>query len=376
LTSRAAARYKPAIFEEELHLIRAAVFNAYLSTWGGGERSTYAIATALARLGMDVEVLTFESKVPTQAEIDAFFGPGNGGFRIRSLTSENGLWDDALRACLEKTAVFVNHCAGSAFANPCPLGLYFVMFPFQDAGAWVQSYQHFVCNSEFTRRYTVQRWLSRSTEVLYPAAEDVAYETVLRRPDVVTIGRFNWRGHAKNQRFLVDAFDEVLDLLPRNARLVLLGKYNDDPDNREALRALQERCRRLPVSFEINVPEQRKREILSGASVFWLGTGVGKEEPAGASEMEHFGIAVVEAMRAGLVPLCYHLGGPREIIEHARSGFLYRDLEELKTYTVALFARRDIQDSMRAKAVQRSARFTRAERDRALDRFIRSVVIA
>jgi len=92
--------------------------------------------------------------------------------------------------------------------------------------------------------------------------------------------------------------------------------------------------------------------------------------------MEHFGIAIVEAMRAGVVPLCYHLGGPREIVEHAKSGFLYRDVEELKTYTLALVARPDIQESMRTSAVQRAARFTRAEFDRALGGFLRSVVLA
>src|SRR5439155_15511352 len=63
-------------------MIRAAVFNTYLGTWGGGERSTYAVATALSQLGFDVEVVTFEDRAPNIEEIDAFFGPGHSGFRI------------------------------------------------------------------------------------------------------------------------------------------------------------------------------------------------------------------------------------------------------------------------------------------------------
>jgi len=358
-------------------MIRAAVFNTYLGTWGGGERSTYAVATALSQLGFDVEVVTFEDRAPNIEEIDAFFGPGHSGFRIRTLTAAVANREGVLREYLADKAVFINHSAGNDFRNPCPMGLYFVMFPFQRAGPWIPSYQHFICNSEFTRTYTLRRWgKTLPTEVVYPAAEDVRSAQVDRAPEILTIGRFNWQGHMKNQDQMVDAFDDIVDLLPKGWRLTLLGRLNDLPENQEPFRALQQRCRRLPVSFEINVSEQRKRELLSRASIFWHGTGVGKEEPDDAAEMEHFGIAIVEAMRAGVVPLCYHLGGPREIVEHAKSGFLYRDLEELKTYTLALVARPDIQGPMRTKAVQRAERFTRTEFDRALGGFLRSVVLA
>jgi len=198
--------------------------------------------------------------------------------------------------------------------------------------------------------------------------------TVSRAPDILTIGRFNWRGHKKNQDLLLEAFEDILDLLPKGWRFVLLGKLNDQPDNVQHFQALRRRCRRLPVAFEVDVSEQRKRELLGRASLFWHGTGLGKEEPAEAAEMEHFGIAVVEAMQAGAVPLCYHRGGPKEIVEHGQSGFVYRDVEELKAFTLALVARQGFQNSMRARAMERAARFTRSEFDRALGAFVRSVV--
>jgi len=92
--------------------------------------------------------------------------------------------------------------------------------------------------------------------------------------------------------------------------------------------------------------------------------------------MEHFGIAIVEAMRAGLVPLCYHLGGPSEIVEHGRSGYLYRDAEELKIFTMLLISRQASLDSMRSAAQSRAMRFTRDEFDRAFEAFVASVVMA
>src|ERR1043165_8068849 len=108
-------------------MIKAAIFNTYLNTWGGGERSTYAVASTLASLGFDVEVVTYEEKTPSAQEIERFFGPGHGGFRVRSIAPG----DESLRKYLADKAIFINHTAGSAFPNPCPLGIYFVMFPFQ-----------------------------------------------------------------------------------------------------------------------------------------------------------------------------------------------------------------------------------------------------
>lgn len=355
-------------------MLKVAVFNNYLNTWGGGERSTYANAAAFVALGCEVEVVSFEDSVPTLSEIEDFFGPGYRGFNLRSLAAAGGDRDSVLRDYLSDRAIFVNHCAGSSFVNPCPLGLYVVMFPFQEGGDWVRSYHHYLCNSEFTRVHTWDRWGSDLSAILiHPAAGD-SYEAASDRSnDILTIGRFNWRGHAKNQDAMVEAFEGIADLMPRSWRLVLMGKLNALPDNLTAMDALRRRCRRLPIAFEVNVSEQRKRQLLSRATLYWHATGVGRTL---GQEMEHYGIAVVEAMRAGVIPLCYHRGGPTEIVEHAKSGFLYRDLEELKTFTLALVAREGLREEMRARAMERALAFGRAAFDRQMGAFLHSVVAA
>jgi glycosyltransferase involved in cell wall biosynthesis len=355
-------------------MLKVAIFNDYLNTWGGGERSTYATAAAFAALGFQVEVVSFEARVPTLSEIEHFFGPGYSGFSLRSLDASEGDRDGVLRTYLSDKAIFVNHTTASSFVNPCPLGIYAVMFPFQDGGAWVRSYHHFLCNSEYTRLNTLERWgADLSAILLYPGAGDSYAPAPQRSKDVLTIGRFNWRGHIKNQDAMVDAFADIAHLLPDGWRLVLLGKLNELPDNLTAMDALRRRCRKLPVAFEVNVSEERKRELLSQASIYWHATGLGRSH---AHEMEHYGIAVVEAMCAGVVPLCFHRGGPAEIVEHAKSGFLYRDIEELKTFTLALVARDGFRDQMRTKAVDRAHAFGRGAFDRQMGAFLRSVVVA
>jgi glycosyltransferase involved in cell wall biosynthesis len=45
--------------------------------------------------------------------------------------------------------------------------------------------------------------------------------------------------------------------------------------------------------------------------------------------VEHFGIATVEAMGRGCVPIAVDLGGQREIVRHGVTGFLWSTEDEL-----------------------------------------------
>lgn len=361
-------------------MIRVAIHNNYLATFGGGEKNTYDIASCLAALGCEVDVLTFEDRPPSIAEVEAFYGAGHGGFSIESLSPappDQAARDAVLTKRLESYSVFINHCASSSFTNPCPIGIYLVMFPFQPAGPYLRSYQHFLCISRYTEFYTRLRWgADLSTPLLYPCAADLTASDEGPRSEVLAIGRFNWAGHQKNQDLLVDAFEDILDLLPRGWVLTLLGKVNASTENLGHLDRLKRRCRRLPVRFELDASEKAKQAALGRAAVFWHGTGLGRTEPGEAASMEHFGIAVVEAMSAGAVPLCYDRGGPREIVRNGESGFLVRDVGELGMYTTLLAAHPRLRERMSASAQERAAAFSRQAFDEQLTGFFRSVVAA
>ncbi len=361
-------------------MTRISIYNEYLSTFGGGEKNTYDMASCLAAAGFDVEVVTFGDSPPTREQIEAFFGPGYGGFRIVALRADGndpGAHEEALRSHLRETTVFINHCAGSSFDNPCPLGIYLVMFPLQGGGSFTRSYDHFICISEFTRSYTQRLWGEQlDTSVIHPCTSEQPRVLDGERDTILALGRFNWLGHHKNQDLLVDAFDDICELLPPGWRLVLAGKLNEHPTTLAHVEKLRRRSRRLPVQFEVNCSEARKRELLSRAALLWHGTGLGMREPEDAGRMEHFGIAVADAMQAGAVPLCYWQGGPKEILEHMVSGFLFRDLEELKTFTLLLAADADLLARMRPHAIARSQGFGRPRFDREMTQFIRSVVAA
>jgi glycosyltransferase involved in cell wall biosynthesis len=52
--------------------------------------------------------------------------------------------------------------------------------------------------------------------------------------------------------------------------------------------------------------------------------------------MEHFGIAPVEAMSAGCIPIVFNGGGLREIVKEGYNGFLFSNEQELLQKTTEI----------------------------------------
>jgi L-malate glycosyltransferase len=86
----------------------------------------------------------------------------------------------------------------------------------------------------------------------------------------------------------------------------------------------------------VNVDREHICQALAEAKLFWHTAGLLNDEAKSPNNAEHFGIATVEAMRAGCVPLVINSGGQREIIQNPASGFLCEDMEELVRNSVAV----------------------------------------
>jgi len=347
-------------------MIRIAVLNEYLDTFGGGERSTYALASTLARLGHAVDVLTTREP-PSAEDIASFYGPGHDGFGLRAVAATD------LPDALGEYSVLVNHSAGSSLPNPCPLGIYAVMFPFQPGGPWVSTYHHFLCNSRYTERHTRRRWgQALATRVLYPAVPAPPEVATHKLAEIVAVGRFNSGGHRKSQGFLVEAFERFASGAP-GWSLTLVGKVNADRATLEELAALLERCDALPVRLLLDATDEERRDAVARASIFWHATGC--EAPPGVPErMEHFGIAIAEAMAAGAVPVCFDAGGPREIVDHGENGFLFLDANELCARTGDLVEDPALRARMGERARERARRYGREAFDAGVARLFGAVI--
>ena len=99
-------------------------------------------------------------------------------------------------------------------------------------------------------------------------------------------------------------------------------------------------------------------EVLAGASIFWHGAGFDEDPRTHPERFEHFGIAVVEAMAAGAVPIVFGAAGPAEIVRHGVDGFHWHTPEDLVRFTRQLIADPKLLATMAQSAQQRAREFS------------------
>jgi len=170
-------------------------------------------------------------------------------------------------------------------------------------------------NSRFSAS-TIRRFLGLKALVLYPPVdvETFAIDTPPedRENIVVSIGRYN---PEKRYEFVLHVAKELPDI-----RFVIAGSTGEALAKSyfEKLLRMREKMGLGNVELLRDVPLSELLGVLSRAKVYLH-----------AMVAEHFGMAPVEAMAAGLVPVVHRSGGVyTDVIEFGRYGYAYRTIDE------------------------------------------------
>lgn len=182
-----------------------------------------------------------------------------------------------------------------------------------------------VANSAYTARWIERRW-GRPAQVLHPAVFPIPPRE--KRPWIVALGRFAGGGRSKRQLEMVEVFRGLVERGLAGWELHLIGTGQDP----ESVRRVVEAARGLPVTIHLDAPRKELEEVCGAASLFWHFTGALEDPEAAPERMEHFGIATVEAMSAGAVPVVVARGGQPEIVEEG-AGLLWETFEECAEQT-------------------------------------------
>lgn len=220
------------------------------------------------------------------------------------------------------------------------------------------SYRRVVAISEFAREWTRRRW-GVDAAVIHPPV-DVDLATGPKADLILSVGRFSTMAHTKKQLEMMRTFREMEDARPSRWTYACVGGLNDRAENHayvERVRALAEGASTL---VQTNLERTELRRLFARARIFWHATGLDEDTDAHPELAEHFGIATVEAMAAGCVPVVINKGGQPDIVEHGRSGFVWNTLDELKTYTRLLTDDESLWNEMSAAARRRAQDFNRA----------------
>lgn len=333
---------------------RAALFAPHLSSLGGTEKCAAFLAQALEERGWAVDLLA--DRALGRGALNRAFGTTLKRARTLAVeTSGRGGGREAASRT-SRYGLFVNLSSAKSFPSFARRSWLWAHYLPKRPPTHLGFYE-LLCNSRFTRKRIRERW-GADARVVHPPVDFGAFRPRRKEKIVLTAGRLQSDPAPARE----------LELVRRFARLARSGKlpgWSYHIAGRGGspawLRKLRAASRDLPVHVHADLAFPRVAALFGRASILWHATGFGDE--ARPELLEHFGLAVAEAMASGCVPVAYAAGGPAELIRSGKDGFLFRSWEGLERRTLEL-----------ARGCASMSRRTRAAvRRYGLDRFRKAV---
>lgn len=354
--------------------MRVCVVHNTLNSVGGGERVCLAVIEALKSLGHEVTLITTEptdwSRVEkivgkvTRPDREVYLLPFKVkafGIYTRLLTALLLTWErrrcdlivnthgdvlplssDILYMHFPTFALLRENPVNVKYSKSLFWRLYF--YPYERIQGYLakkMKWRILLTNSEFSKEI-IKKHLHTDAIVIHPPVEISEFlkisENTERDDRVVSCGRYT---PEKNYEFVLKVAEQLPDI-----KFTIIGASSGKVSSayyRKLSKIVEERKLRN-VDLLRDVPRSKQLKIYSGSKVF-LHTMIG----------EHFGIAVVEGMAAGLVPVVHKSGGPwLDIVDRGKYGLGYIDLyEAIKSIEYAL----DNYKRLREKAIRRAMKF-------------------
>jgi glycosyltransferase involved in cell wall biosynthesis len=244
---------------------------------------------------------------------------------------------------------------GSYFFSPAKKTALFCMVPekklynLSPLNALKTANAVFIANSHFTATW-LHKW-GIPSQVVYPyMSEELFISTPRKRsPIVLSVGRFFKHLHAKRHEDLIKTFLRFHVHRPEYV-LVLAGgvKEEDMPYVEE----LKQKFPQPYILFKTNISFTMIKDLYKHAMMYWHFTGLGVDAEVHPEQVEHLGMTPLEAMASRTVPFCFNAGGPREIIESGKNGFLFNSSDELLKQTSYFLNTPSLQAQMGENAYQ------------------------
>lgn len=369
------------------------------NTLGGRELVVAVLCQWFAQRGDTVEFI-HHSPAMTAERLTLHFGLNLEGVALRYLPPRSAsqlwkgrqAWEHSLSA---PYGLFVNIVHDAPVFCHARRGILIVLFPFfrpfslfanqrekgriaerlraalrqllyrKDWSRRLCSYQSHISISEFARVWTEKRWRIRS-QVLYPPVDAAASTTLpgekQKRNLILSVGRFSVEGVLKRQLELMKVFRQMKLAGETDWSFVCAGGAGTSTGEQAFLEKVMWIGQGVGGEAIANVGRPELRALFSEAKIFWHAAGFGEQIESHPERSEHYGIATVEAMISGCVPVVINQGAQSEIIEHGISGFLWNTLDELRGYTVDLGQDELLRQKMANAAHKRACRFFSRER--------------
>lgn len=177
------------------------------------------------------------------------------------------------------------------------------------------SFNTVFANSNYTAKWIKKYW-NCDSKVLYPPVELIKPNSSVKKLNhICSVGRFFTLGHGKKQEIMIEAFKQMCDSGLKNWELHLAGGLGNEATSLEFMSKLKIMSKGYPIFFHINCSRKEIEDIYLSSKIYWHATGFGENKNKEPIKFEHFGIAPIEAMSAGCIPILLNGGGLPDTID-------------------------------------------------------------
>lgn len=321
--------------------MKAAIYNPYLDTLGGGERYTVGVIKVLLALGYSVEIEWKDEKILKKLED-----------RFGSSLKNTSVVNDIKRGDGYDICFWVSD--GSIPALKARKNILHFQVPFHRIGGnslinkmKLIRVDHIVCNSKFTKDF-IDYEFGVDSLVIYPPVDIDLFKPKRKEKEILYVGRFSSLLQSKGQSILIEGFKKLYDSGYKDWSLILAGGV--EVGSEENLEKLESTIEKYPIKI-IKSPKLKEIKELYGKSrFFWSAAGFGVNVQDNPEKLEHFGLTLVESMSSGCCPIVFNAGGYKEVVKNGENGYLWEGVDELVSITSEL-----IMDNKKLNEVSKSA---------------------
>jgi len=319
----------------------ALVYTPFDLRTGGGERYILSAARALSR---DYRIVLCSEELFSRARVL---------FTLKALGIPEFEFDispsfEEVRSLSRDIAVSI--VMGNEIVPPIPpvadVNIFHLQFPFpwRNVGSWsfqrLELYNSIVVNSDFTAQWTKRRLdeagiknapliaiLNPPVRTLTP--QRAAAKSPRGKLHLVTVGRFFVGGHSKRHDIFLQIVKAAREKNDVEITATIIGGVHPEDSARDLYATIRAEAEAMGgVDVIVDAATEEMAAVLARADIYVHSTGYGVLAEVSPESMEHFGMSIIEALQAGCIPVVVGVGGPREIVEKSKCGFMFSSIEE------------------------------------------------
>ena len=352
--------------------MRVGIFTPYLDSLAGGERYMLTIAEYLSKTHV-VDIFWNDEKIRKKVLERLLIDLKRVNFVENIFYSNKNLLQKLILTSRYDLIIFLSD--GSIPLTLAKRNILHFQRPFINVDGQkllnklkLTRFQTIVCNSEFTKKYIDEQY-GVNSQVVYPPVDIEKFNSDKKKNLIVSVGRFSKYFINKKQKEMARIFKNISVKLGDWELYLIGGLLNQD---REYFKELKKIVKGNSIELLANISFEELKKHYSEAKIYWHAVGFNEDELKNPAALEHFGISTVEAMAAGCIPIVFDGGGQREIVDHDKNGFLWKNERELINYTLRIANDESLREKMSRLAIKRSRDFSKEKFCQQIDKLVNS----